>query len=53
MSENLIESVAAQLAPPVTRKPSGAASTDESVGQSILGITLPILGITFADEGDE
>jgi hypothetical protein len=53
MSGNLMESVAPQLAPPVTREPSGAATNDEGAGQSILGLTIPILGLTFADEGDE
>ncbi|MGC7102940.1 hypothetical protein ACPZ19_50480 [Amycolatopsis lurida] len=51
MSENLMESVAPQLAPPVTREPAGAATTDEGAGQSIMGITIG--GFTFADEGDE
>jgi hypothetical protein len=53
MTEDLMESVAPQLSPPVTRQPvNTAATTNESgVEQSIFGFTIG--GITFAGDEDE
>jgi hypothetical protein len=52
MTEDLMESVAPQLSPPVTRQPVNAAATSESgVDQSVFGITIG--GFTFAGDEDE
>lgn len=51
MDENLMESVAPQLAPPVTRQPIGTASTDGDVTTSIISVG-PVT-ISFAADDDE
>jgi hypothetical protein len=53
MSENLIDSIAPQLAPPVSREPILSASEAEGgAGPSIIQ-TITILAITFADDSAE
>ncbi|HEY3610510.1 MAG TPA: hypothetical protein VGL06_23615 [Pseudonocardiaceae bacterium] len=51
MSENLIESVAPQLSPPVQRQPIGTAGNDDGVTQSF--ITIGPITIAFADDDAE
>jgi len=52
VSENLIQSLAPHLAPPVTREPiRSAREAAEGATLSLFGIT--IAGITFADDDAE
>ena len=51
MSENLIESVAPQLAPPVTREPIRAATEAENGVDAAVGVF--ICGMVFADDDAE
>jgi hypothetical protein len=52
MSENLMDSVAPMLSPPVTRQPVGtAAETTDGAEQSI--ITIGPVTISFAGDDDE
>jgi hypothetical protein len=51
MSENLIESVASQLAPPVKREPIRAATEAETGVDAAVGVF--ICGVVFADDDDE
>lgn len=52
MSENLMESIAPRLAPPVSRQPVAAQSTTENdVDQSI--ITVGPVTISFASDDDD
>jgi len=51
MSENLIESVAPQLAPPVTREPVRSASEADAGTDVAVGIF--ICGVVFADDDAE
>lgn len=53
MTEDLMESVAPQLAPPVTRQPVGAvpAASEDGVEQSI--ITIGPVTISFAADSDD
>jgi hypothetical protein len=56
MSENLMDSVAPLLAPPVTRDHvRRAAETEEGVAVSIMGIPVSAAGITvtFAEDDAE
>jgi hypothetical protein len=51
MTEDLMESVAPQLAPPVTRQPAAAATTQDGVYPSI--ITIGPITVSFAADEDE
>lgn len=52
MSENLMETVAPHLSPPVTRQPLGAAAeSEEGVSPSV--ITIGGITVWFAADDDE
>lgn len=53
MTENLMESVAPMLAPPVTRQPVAASGTDQSSDLGVAGITVGPFTIMFAADDDE
>jgi hypothetical protein len=56
MSENLMDSIAPQLAPPVTRAPLGTGDEARTGAEpSVMGIPVSAMGITmtFADDDAE
>jgi len=52
MSEDLIDSVAPLLAPPVTRHPTGISGSDDEGADVCLFIAL-MMAFADGDEGDE
>lgn len=53
MTEDLMESVAPMLAPPVTRQPVNTSAANEDNGVGVAGVQLGPLVILFAADDDE